>query len=51
MNLFYHSIYYLSGGSSEISTDKEDHGVLKINWKNDPAKINFVSLPGPGEKK
>jgi hypothetical protein len=41
----------LSGGSSEINTDKEDHGFLQIKVKNDLAKINFVSLPGPGEKK
>jgi 3',5'-cyclic AMP phosphodiesterase CpdA len=51
MNLYYHGIYYLSGGSSEIYTDKDDHGFLFIKAKNDNEDIKFVALPGPVKKK
>jgi 3',5'-cyclic AMP phosphodiesterase CpdA len=50
MNLFYHGIYYLSGGSSEINTDKEDHGFLQVRVKDNVPAVNFVGLPAPAEK-
>lgn len=51
MNLFYHGIYYLSGGSSEIYTDEEDHGFLQIKVNGTVPAVNFVDLPEPAEKK
>lgn len=46
MNLFYHGIYYLSGGSSEIYTNEDDHGFLFIKVNNEHEDIKFVSLAG-----
>jgi hypothetical protein len=49
MNLYYHGIYYLSGGSSEIYTDESDHGFFFIKIRDENEKVNFLPLPGPGK--
>jgi predicted phosphodiesterase len=51
MNLYYHGIYYLSGGSREIYTDEDDHGFLFIKVKNEAEDVKFVALPGPVKKR
>ncbi|MGE5406250.1 MAG: metallophosphoesterase family protein [Methanosarcina sp.] len=48
MNLFYEGKYYLSGGSSEISTDEPHHGFLHVKVEKNNPVISFMRLEGPG---
>jgi Icc protein len=44
MNLYFHGIYYVSGGSTAYGTDEADDGFVQVFIKNNNLKIKFNKI-------